>query len=245
MKTLVEKSVLGQAWVLPDCIGFGTNTNFGDDLVKKILITRGITDDKDIEKIRLAFIEKYEWRCDPRKDGLMCISVSKPLIAYMKNPSKPVKETSVRKNPYTIIGVKYQYDAIQELAPEGIEVSDSKKDLIKYIFCAFSNAMSNSVMVAHRIIQIPIELCRENAKLPTYATDGSAAMDIYSPEEYIVAPGESIMIPTGIKVNIFPSVKAPVPSSSLNNAIITIASVYPTPIPKASINESKTLFLLA
>lgn len=93
-------------------------------------------------------------------------------------------------------------DAIEELAPEGVEVSDSKKDLIRYVFSAFSNAMSNSVMVAHRIIQIPIELCRENAKLPTYATDGSAAMDIYSPEEYTIAPGESIMIPIGIKVNI-------------------------------------------
>lgn len=94
------------------------------------------------------------------------------------------------------------YDAIQDLVPEGVELSDSKKDLIKYIFSSFTNAMNSSVMVPHRIIQIPIELCRENAKLPTYATDGSAAMDIYSPEEYTIAPGESIMIPTGLKVNI-------------------------------------------
>ena len=94
------------------------------------------------------------------------------------------------------------YDAIQDLVPEGTELSDSKKDLIKYIFSAFTNAMNSSVMVPHRIIQIPIELCRDNAKLPTYATDGSAAMDIYSPEEYTIAPGESVMIPTGLKVNI-------------------------------------------
>lgn len=94
------------------------------------------------------------------------------------------------------------YEAIQDLVPEGTELSDSKKDLIKYIFSSFINAMNSSVMVPHRIIQIPIELCRDNVKLPTYATDGSAAMDIYSPEEYIIAPGESIMIPTGLKVNI-------------------------------------------
>ena len=44
MKTLVKKSMLGQAWVLPGCIDFGTETQFGDDLVKKILISRGVTD---------------------------------------------------------------------------------------------------------------------------------------------------------------------------------------------------------
>jgi dUTP pyrophosphatase len=45
-------------------------------------------------------------------------------------------------------------------------------------------------------------LCCDGAKLPAYATNGSAAMDIYSPEEYTIGPGESIMIPTGLKVNI-------------------------------------------
>lgn len=93
-------------------------------------------------------------------------------------------------------------EAVDELAVEGTELSDSKKDFLKFIFTTFINTMEASKMVSHRIINIPIELCRENAKIPTYATDGSAAMDIYSPEEYIIGPGESIMIPTGLKVNI-------------------------------------------
>lgn len=92
--------------------------------------------------------------------------------------------------------------AVDELAVEGAELSESKKDFLKFIFTTFVNTMEASKMVSHRIINIPIELCRENAQFPTYATDGSAAMDIYSPKEYIIAPGESIMIPTGIKVNI-------------------------------------------
>lgn len=93
-------------------------------------------------------------------------------------------------------------EAVDELAVEGAELSDSKKDFLKFIFTTFINTMEASKMVSHRIVNIPIELCRENAKIPTYATDGSAAMDIYSPEEYIIGPGESIMIPTGFKVNI-------------------------------------------
>lgn len=86
--------------------------------------------------------------------------------------------------------------------PEGTELSESKKDFIKFIFTTFINTMESANAVPHRIIQIPIELCRDGAKLPTYATDGSAAMDIYSPEEYTINPGETVLIRTGLKVNI-------------------------------------------
>ena len=92
--------------------------------------------------------------------------------------------------------------AVDELVVEGAELSESKKDLLRFIFTTFVNTIEQSNMVSHRVITIPIELCREDAKLPTYATDGSAAMDIYSPEEYIINPGECVIIPTGLKVNI-------------------------------------------
>ena len=92
--------------------------------------------------------------------------------------------------------------AVDELAAEGVELSDSKKDFLKFVFTTFANTMEASGIVPHRIITIPIEVCRENAKLPTYATNGSAAMDIYSPEEYVIGPGETVVIPTGLKVNI-------------------------------------------
>ena len=92
--------------------------------------------------------------------------------------------------------------AIGQMAAEGVELNESKKDFLKFIFVTFVNTLEDSNMVSHRIINIPIELCREGAKLPAYATDGSAAMDIYSPEEYVIGPGECMIIPTGLKVNI-------------------------------------------
>ena len=92
--------------------------------------------------------------------------------------------------------------AVDELAAEGVELSESKKDFLKFIFTTFTNTMEESHMVSHRVLTIPIELCREGAKMPTYATTGSAAMDIYSPEEYTIAPGECVIIPTGLKVNL-------------------------------------------
>ena len=92
--------------------------------------------------------------------------------------------------------------AVDELAVDGVPLSDTKKDFLKFIFTTFVNTIEASGLVPHRVVTIPIELCRENAKLPAYATDGSAAMDIYSPEEYVIGPGECVIIPTGLKVNI-------------------------------------------
>lgn len=93
-------------------------------------------------------------------------------------------------------------ESVDELSDSKTEVSESKKDLIKFIFSTFINTMESTNTIPHRIINIPIELCRENAKLPTYATNGSAAMDIYSPEDVVLKPGECKIIPTGLKVNI-------------------------------------------
>ena len=92
--------------------------------------------------------------------------------------------------------------AVSQMTVQDMELSESKKDFLKFIFITFVNTLEASQSVSHRIINIPIELCREGAKLPAYATDGSAAMDIYSPEDYVIGPGECVIIPTGLKVNI-------------------------------------------
>ncbi|MBO4635856.1 MAG: dUTP diphosphatase [Clostridiales bacterium] len=51
-------------------------------------------------------------------------------------------------------------------------------------------------------IKLPIELIRDNAVLPSYANDGDAGMDIRSCEDIIVRPGESVLVPTGLKMAI-------------------------------------------
>ena len=42
----------------------------------------------------------------------------------------------------------------------------------------------------------------ENILLPKRATSGSAGYDFFSPAEYSLAPGETVKIPTGIRVKI-------------------------------------------
>ena len=83
-----------------------------------------------------------------------------------------------------------------------IELNESKKDFLRIIFTAAANSVSSSTINPAHIVEIPVEICRENAKLPTYATNGSGAMDIYSPEEYNIECGQTVIIPIGIKVSI-------------------------------------------
>lgn len=83
-----------------------------------------------------------------------------------------------------------------------VELSQPKKDFIKFLFTSTANSISSSTINPAHTVEIPVVLCRENAKLPTYETNGAGAMDIYSPEEYTIECGETVIIPIGIKVAI-------------------------------------------
>lgn len=94
-------------------------------------------------------------------------------------------------------------DEFAAVFTENVEdLSESKRDFLNTIFAAIANTISTSTINPAHIVEIPIEVCRENIKLPTYATNGSAAMDLYAPEEYNLAPGECVVVPLGFKVAI-------------------------------------------
>lgn len=56
--------------------------------------------------------------------------------------------------------------------------------------------------MAGKEIEVQIELCREDAVLPKYARAGDAGMDVYAAEEVWIRPGETVIIPTGLKLAI-------------------------------------------
>lgn len=70
---IVEKSMLGKAWVLAD----GIDSVNSDDLVKKILAGRGISDDADIKKFLNPSIKEYM----PNPSVLMDMDVAARIIA--------------------------------------------------------------------------------------------------------------------------------------------------------------------
>lgn len=80
------------------------------------------------------------------------------------------------------------------------DIPADKRDFVKKTLGIITNAVADTEGIAKKIIQIPIELTNENAKIPTYAHIGDAGCDIYAIEDIIIAPGETKIIPTGIKV---------------------------------------------
>lgn len=75
----------------------------------------------------------------------------------------------------------------------------AKRDFLKRMLGITYNAIADIEGTTRRIVNVPIELTSENAKIPTYANLGDAAVDLYSPEEYTIAPGETKIIPVEIK----------------------------------------------
>lgn len=51
-------------------------------------------------------------------------------------------------------------------------------------------------------MDVKIKLLTDTARVPTYATDGSAAFDIYADEDGVVLPGECTTFSTGLIVEV-------------------------------------------
>lgn len=81
-------------------------------------------------------------------------------------------------------------------------LSQKKKDFMSALVLAINNAVIETEGIAKRIIQVPIEKCHEDAIIPEYAHETDSGMDVYALDDYTIAPGETKLIPTGIKMAI-------------------------------------------
>lgn len=77
-------------------------------------------------------------------------------------------------------------------------LTDIKKDFLKKIYLITANKLQEFVKNQNKVIHIPCEL-EEGVNLPVYAHETDAGLDIYAREEITINPGETIIIPTGIK----------------------------------------------
>ena len=100
--------------------------------------------------------------------------------------------------------VREQYEAIyQEIDNQmGSLLSSQKRDFLKQMLGMAYNALAEAEGVAKKTILIPIEFCADGAKMPTYAHLTDSGMDIFALEDITIAPGETKLVPTGIKVAI-------------------------------------------
>ena len=75
-----------------------------------------------------------------------------------------------------------------------------KRDFLKRVLSISYNSLAETEGVIKRTVQIPIELTSDDAQIPKYANLGDGAVDLYSPADYTIKPGETVIIPCDIKV---------------------------------------------
>lgn len=105
-------------------------------------------------------------------------------------------------NESTISKTREILDTLELKLKDNPLFSKQKIDFMRNIFEMLVNSMENTKGISKRVINIPIEICNENAKIPTYAHPTDAGMDIYAVDDIEILPGEQKIVPTGIKVAI-------------------------------------------
>ena len=100
--------------------------------------------------------------------------------------------------------VREQYELIYaEIDSQmGDVLSHQKRDFLKQMLGITYNALAEAEGVAKKNILMPIEYCRPGAKMPAYAHLTDSGMDVFATEDITIAPGETRLVPIGIKVAI-------------------------------------------
>lgn len=81
-------------------------------------------------------------------------------------------------------------------------LTNMKKDFLKQMIGMVYNGIADTAGAGKKFINISVELCHPDAKMPTYANPGDSGMDVYAVEDTTIAPGETKLIHTGIKMAI-------------------------------------------
>lgn len=172
--------------------------NFIEDTLEKVLTTDGIdTNVKGFEELAVLL------NLDDKSFSVLSPIVLAELEKSLQNPSVKIQlsQTLINEN-ITINDFNILYQSMVEaIDTELEELTEIKRDFLKQFFGIIVNALNESDGVAE-IINIPIELYHKDAKIPTYANIGDAGLDIYALDDCTIMPGETKLIPTGIKVAI-------------------------------------------
>ena len=81
----------------------------------------------------------------------------------------------------------------------GDQLSGQKTAFLKRYIGMIAESVNSTEGIAKRMIPVPIEFCHPDAKQPCYAKAGDAGMDVYAVEDITINPGETVIVPTGIK----------------------------------------------
>lgn len=87
---------------------------------------------------------------------------------------------------------------------DNIPLSVVKRNFLTELVASTINSINETEGIAKRTINVPIELCHPDAKIPQYSTVDDAGADVYAIEDTTIKPGEIKIIPLGIKLAVPP-----------------------------------------
>jgi dUTP pyrophosphatase len=103
------------------------------------------------------------------------------------------------------------------------------------------------------VLRLNVKRVRPDGRIPSYAHDGDAGLDLYAAEASVLQPGGSVLVPTGIAISLPPGTEGQVrPRSGLAldsrvtvlNAPGTIDEGYRGEVGVILINHSTTPFAI-
>lgn len=108
----------------------------------------------------------------------------------------------------TLNATGYKAEDVNAAFNELVEAIDkmsltvAKRDFLKQMFGFIIGAINDTEGIAKRYVPVAIELCHPDAKIPQYAHISDSGVDVYALEDITVKPGETVLVPTGLKVGL-------------------------------------------
>jgi dUTP pyrophosphatase len=135
--------------------------------------------------------------------------LSPVFLAELEKGMRNINDQMIMVQSMNMLGMKAenvreQYEQIYNEIDQqmGDVISRQKRDFLKQMLGLTYNALAEAEGVAKKTILIPLEYCRDGAKIPAYAHLTDSGMDVFALEDITIAPGETKLIPTGLKVAI-------------------------------------------
>ena len=142
---------------------------------------------------------------DDEKFALISPGILQSFQQSVNNPNDKLGLVqALNANGATAEDLVTSFNTISDAIDSIEEISQIKRDFLKSLLAALTNAVNETEGIAKRFVQIPVELCYPDAKIPQYANTSDSGMDVYALDDYTIAPGETKLIPTGIKLALPP-----------------------------------------
>lgn len=199
--------------------------------IKKLSATLDtiIPKEEDSEKVDMATMMTQLLAMPDEQFDIMAPGVLESFELSVNNPNDRIAiAQALNATGYTADDLVESIDEINKSIDAIDTLPVMKKDFLKRIIGILFNTINETEGIAKRYISIPVELCHEKAKIPQYAHVSDSGVDVYALEDITIHPGETVLVPTGIKVALPPGYEIQVRPKS-GRALKTKLRVANTP----------------